>query len=147
MGSTFFSLHYHIVFSTKERRPLMRAEWRDRIHAYLGGIVRNQGGVAEAVGGVEDHVHLLVSLRTTHCIADFMRDLKKDSSNWVTENLERNFSWQEGYAIFSTSSTHVAAVRGYIAGQEEHHRKSNFLDELKALLEKNGVPYDPKYLA
>ena len=147
MGSTFFSLHYHIVFSTKERRSFIRADWRDRLHAYLGGIVRNQGGVAEAVGGVEDHVHLLASLRTTHCLADFMRDLKKDSSNWAAENFDRDFAWQEGYAVFSVSATHVEPVRQYIAGQEEHHRKANFLDELKTLLEKNGVAYDPKYLA
>ena len=147
MGSTFFSLHYHIVFSTKERRPLIRADWRDRLHAYLGGIVRNQASVAEAVGGVEDHVHLLVSLRTTHCLADFVRDLKKDSSNWAAENSDREFAWQEGYAVFSVSATHVAAVRAYIAGQEEHHRKANFVEELKALLEKNDVTYDSKYLA
>ena len=147
MGSTFFSLHYHIVFSTKERRPFIRSEWRDRLHAYLGGIVRNQGGVAEAVGGVEDHVHLLVSLRTTHCLSDFMRDLKKDSSNWAAENFDRAFGWQEGYAVFSVSATHIEPVRAYIAGQEEHHRKANFLDELKTLLEKNGVAYDAKYLA
>jgi REP element-mobilizing transposase RayT len=147
MGSTFFSLHYHIVFSTKERRPLIRPEGRERLHAYLGGIVRNQGGVAEAVGGVEDHVHILASLRTTHCLADFMRELKKDSSSWAAENFDREFGWQEGYAVFSVSATHVDAVRGYIAGQEEHHRKAGFLDELKVLLEKNGVAYDPQYLA
>ncbi len=147
MGSTFFSLHYHIVFSTKERRPLIRAEWRDRLHAYLGGIVRNQGGVAEAAGGVADHVHLLVSLRTTHCLADSVRDLKKDSSNWTAENFDHGFSWQEGYAVFSVSAMHIEPVRTYIAGQEEHHQKANFLDELRKLLEKNGVAYDPKYLA
>ena len=146
MGSTFFSLHYHIVFSTKERRPFIRAEWRDRLHAYLGGIVRNQGGVPEGVGGVEDHVHLLVSLRTTHCLADFMRDMKKDASNWAAENFDRDFGWQEGYAVFSVSTTHVEPMRAYIAGQEEHHRKTNFLDELKKLLERNGVAYDSKYL-
>ena len=146
MGSTFFSLHYHIVFSTKERRSFIRADWRDRLHAYLGGIVRNQGGVAEAVGGVEDHVHLLASLRTTHCLADFMRDLKKDSSNWAAENFDRDFAWQEGYAVFSVSATHIEPVRHYIAEQEKHHHKTNFLDELKTLLEKNSVQYDPKYL-
>lgn len=146
MGSTFYSLRYHIVFSTKERRPFIRSEWRGRLHAYIGGIIRNQGGVAEAVGGVEDHVHILASLKTTHCIADIVRDLKKDSSNWAAENLEREFSWQEGYSVFSVSANHAEAVRGYIAGQEEHHRKTNFLEELKSLLEKNGVKYEEKYL-
>jgi putative transposase len=147
MGSTFYSLRYHIVFSTKERRPFIRSEWRERLHAYFGGIIRNQGGVAEAVGGVEDHVHLLVSLKTTHCIADLMRDLKKDSSSWAAENFEKDFSWQEGYSVFSVSTNHAEAVKGYIATQEARHRKTNFLDELKTLLEKNGVKYEEKYLA
>jgi len=77
MGSTFFSLHYHFVFSTKDRRPLIQAEWLPRLHSYLGGIIRGMNGVAEIVGGVDDHVHLLASLRPVHCIADVMRDMKK----------------------------------------------------------------------
>ena len=101
MGSTFFSLHYHAVFSTKERRTIIKTEWRPRLHSYLGGIVRGMDGVAEIVGGVEDHVHLLMSLRPIHCLAYLMRDLKKDSTNWVKENLDRSFCWQEGYAAFT----------------------------------------------
>ena len=85
MGSTYHSLHYHVVFSTKERRPLIRAEWRSRLHEYLGGAVRGMGGVAEAVGGVEDHVHLLLSLKTTAVPADMIREVKKASSAWVAQ--------------------------------------------------------------
>jgi REP element-mobilizing transposase RayT len=103
MGSTFFSLHYHVVFSTKERRPIIKLEWRSRLHSYLGGMVRQMDGVAEIIGGVDDHVHLLLSLRPVHRPSDFMRDLKKDSTNWVKENVERRFAWQEGYAVFSVS--------------------------------------------
>ena len=146
MGSTFYSLHYHIVFSTKERRPFIRAEWRARLHVYLGGTVRGLGGVPETVGGVEDHVHLLVSLKTTDAPANLVRELKKASSVWAAENHERSFGWQEGYAIFSASWTHCGVLRRYIAGQEVHHCKTSFADELKRLLEKNGVQYDPKYL-
>lgn len=83
MGSTFFSLHYHIVFSTKERLPLIKTDWWPRLHSYVGGIIRGMNGVPEIVGGVADHVHMLASLRPVHCLADLMRDLKKDSSNWV----------------------------------------------------------------
>jgi putative transposase len=118
MGSTFFSLHYHIVFSTKERRPLIRAEWQPRLHSYLGGIIRGMNGVAEIVGGVDDHVHIMASLRPVHCVADVMRDLKKDSTNWVKENFERRFCWQEGYAAFTVSPSATDAVQGYIANQE-----------------------------
>jgi putative transposase len=146
MGSTFYSLHYHVLFSTKERRPFLRSEWRARVHEYLGGTVRGLGGVAEAVGGVEDHVHLLLSLKTTQAPADLTRELKKASSIWIAENFERGFSWQEGYTIFTVSWTHGQALRGYIARQEAHHQRTSFLDELKRLLEKNGVNYDPKYL-
>jgi len=96
MGSTFFSLHYHIVFSTKERRPLIRREWRPRLHSYLGGIINGMNGVPEMVGGVEDHVHLLASLRPVHRIADVLRDLKKNSTNWIKDNFDRRFTWQEG---------------------------------------------------
>lgn len=99
MGSTFFSLHYHFVFSTKDRRPLIHAEWRPRMHSYLGGIIRGMNGVAEIVGGVDDHVHLLASLRPVHRIADVMRDLKKDSTKgelrtavWVARRIRRLFS-------------------------------------------------------
>jgi len=146
MGSTFFSLHYHFVFSTKERRPFIRTEWRPRLHSYLGGIIRGMNGVAEIVGGVEDHVHILASLRPVHRIADVLRDLKKDSTNWVKENFERRFTWQEGYAAFTVSPRDIGGVRTYIANQEVHHARQTFVDELKELLESAGVEYDEKYL-
>jgi len=146
MGSTFFSLHYHIVFSTKERFPLIKTEWRPRVHSYLGGIIRGMNGVAEIVDGVADHVHLLASLRPVHCIADVMRDMKKDSSNWVKDNFDRRFAWQEGYAAFTVSPTATESVRNYIANQESHHSKHSFVDELRELLAKAGIDYEEKYL-
>lgn len=146
MGSTFFSLHYHFVFSTKERRPLIRGEWAPRMHSYLAGIIRGMNGVAEIVGGVADHVHLLASLRPVHCIADLMRDMKKDSSTWAKDNFDRRFAWQEGYAAFTVSPSATEAVKRYIANQEAHHAKYSFVDELKDLLEKAGIEYDEKYL-
>jgi putative transposase len=146
MGSTFFSLHYHVVFSTKERRPLLRATWRSRLHEYIGGTIRGLGGVAEKIGGVEDHLHLLMSLRTTNAPADFVREIKKASSGWVKEQFDPRFAWQEGYAVFSVSYTHSLALRRYIETQEEHHQKVGFVDELKRLLLRNGVDYDAQYL-
>jgi putative transposase len=146
MGSTFHSLHYHVVFSTKERRPFIDATWRKDLHAYLGGIIRGLGGVAEAVGGVEDHVHLLISLKTTDAPANIVRELKKASSVWAAENHKPQFSWQEGYAVFTVSWTHVSIVRQYIADQEAHHRKASYMEEVQRLLERNGVACDSKYL-
>lgn len=147
MGSTFTSLHLHIVFSTKERRSFIAPRWRSELHKYLGGTVRGLDGVPTAVGGVEDHVHLLVGMKPIHCLANFVRELKKASSVWAAENHEPKFSWQAGYSAFSISATHCAAVSRYIVTQEEHHRQTSFFDELKQLLEKNGVAYDPQYLA
>jgi len=146
MGSTYLSLHYHIIFSTKERRPFIKKSWRDILHQYLGGTVRGLEGVPECVGGVEDNVHLLVGLRATHCLADFMCELKKASSVWAADNHDHFFRWQDGYSAFTLSVTHREALLKYIATQEEHHKKTSFVDELKELLEKNGVKYDPKYL-
>lgn len=92
MGSTFYSLQYHIVFSTKLRKRFIQTSWRQHLHEYLGGTVRGLGGVAEMVGGVEDHVHLLASLKTTVAPADIVRELKKASSVWAAENHERDFA-------------------------------------------------------
>jgi putative transposase len=119
---------------------------RPRLHSYLGGIVRGMDGVAEIVNSVEDHVHILASLRPIHCLADVMRDLKKDSTNWVKESFERRFAWQEGYAAFTVSPKATDKVRNYIAQQQRHHAKHSFIDELKELLERAGIAYQEKYL-
>ncbi len=144
--STYHSLHYHWVCATKERRPWVQPEWRSSMHEYLGGVVRGLGGMALMVGGVADHVHLLLRLRTTHCVADFSRELKKASSVWATESHCRGFGWQEGYAVFAVSQSGVAAVTRYVARQEEHHRRIGFEDELRALLMRHGLEMDARFL-
>lgn len=147
MASTYLSLHYHLVFGTKNREALIAPEWRTRLHDYLGGTIRGLGGFPEGVGGVADHVHLLVGLKATHVLADVMRELKKASSAWVHEEIGlRAFVWQEGYAAFTVSATSREAVRHYIANQEEHHRVKSFREELIEMLNKAGIEYDPKYL-
>jgi REP-associated tyrosine transposase len=146
MGSTYFSLHYHVVFSTKHRRPLLRNEGLAKCIPILVGIIRGMNGVAEIVGGVADHVHMLLSLRPVHCLADVIRDLKKESTNWAKAELAPRFSWQEGCAAFTFSPTATEAVRKYIANQEAHHAKRSFVDELKELLINAGIEYDEKYL-
>jgi len=146
MASTFLSLHYHIVFSTKERRPFIAPAWRTQLHDYLGGTVNGLGGFSQRVGGVADHVHLLVGLKATHCLADFMRELKKATSVWARENHEPEFAWQDGYAAFTVSASKRAVVREYIENQEAHHAKRDFVSELKELLEKHEVEYNERYL-
>jgi putative transposase len=146
VSSTFFSMHYHVVYSTKERRRFIGAAWRPRLHSYLGGTIRGMDGVAEIVGGVEDHVHLLVSMRPTHRMSDVLRDLKKDSTNWVRANFDRRFTWQEGYSVFTVSPSTLKWVRNYIANQERHHANRSYVEELKGLLGRASIQYDEKYL-
>ena len=145
--STFLSLHYHVVFSTKHRVPYIAESWMLRLHDYLGGTVRGMGGTPQGIGGVADHVHLLVGLKATHCLSDFMRDLKKSSSGWVHDEIhEPKFGWQDGYAAFTVSAPSREGVKRYIANQVEHHRVKSFRDELKELLEKAEIEFEERYL-
>jgi putative transposase len=147
MPSTHLSLHYHLVFSTKDRVAMLNRNWCGRLHAYLGGIVRDLGGVAEKIGGVEDHVHLLIGLRAIHRLADVLREIKSSSSRWVHEEIKRPFfSWQEGYGAFTVSTSQIESVTGYIARQEDHHRRKTFQEEYVELLRQSGLNYDEKYL-
>ena len=146
MASTYLSLHYHLVFSTKNREPWIDASWRPRLHEYLGGTLQGLGGFPEGIGGVADHVHILVGLKATHCLAEVMRELKKAATAWVRQEAGIvSFAWQDGYAAFSVSATSRPAVRAYIANQEEHHRVKPFREELLEMLNKAGIEFDPKY--
>jgi REP element-mobilizing transposase RayT len=147
MPSTHLSLHYHLVFSTKDRPPLIIPAWRDRLHAFLGGTVNTLGGIPEAIGGVADHVHLLIGLRATHCLPDVMREIKSVSSRWVHDEIcGRAFQWQEGYGIFTVGAPQCADLRGYIARQEEHHRTRTFQEEYVEFFQRGGVEYDERNL-
>ncbi|MGC9452677.1 MAG: IS200/IS605 family transposase [Oceanipulchritudo sp.] len=147
MSSTYLDLNYHLVFSTKHRERWILTEWRPRLHAYLGGIIRGLNGVPLSINGVEDHVHLLIGLRSTHCLADFMRELKKASSGWVRDETGLSFfAWQKGYAAFTVSCGFKGTVRKYILNQERHHRAVGFEEELITLLREAEIEYDPRYL-
>src|SRR6267378_6780185 len=112
MPATYCSLHYHAVFSTKDRYPTITKDWRDNLHAYLGGIVRNVGGVPVAIGGIEDHAHILIGLRATHAIANVMREVKSGSSEWVHNTVGKSsFGWQPGYFGVTVSPSHIERVK------------------------------------
>ena len=147
MSSTHLSLHYHLVFGTKNHEPVITSAWRDRLHAYLGGAIRTLDGVPGAVGGMADHVHLLVGLRATHTLADVLREIKSVSSKWVHEEVGvGSFAWQEGYGGFTVSASQLEKVRRYIQQQAEHHRTRTFREEYLALLQRVGVEFDERYL-
>lgn len=147
MASTYLALNYHLVFSTMDRRPWIDPTWRDRLHAYLGGCLRTLGGLPEAIGGIADHVHLLVGLRATHRLCDVLEEIKRESSKWIHREIGlAEFAWQEGYAAITVSPGLCNRVKAYIAGQEVHHRRRDFVTELKDFLAKAEIRYDEKYL-
>jgi REP element-mobilizing transposase RayT len=144
--STHLSLHYHIVFCTKGRRRIIADPWREQLHAYIGGIVRDAGAVAQSVGGPGDHVHVLLGLKATHTLADVVRQMKSGSSAWVHQHGVVKFSWQEGYGAFTVSPSQLPKVQRYIANQVEHHRKKTFEEEYVELLRLSGVDFDERFL-
>ena len=147
MPSTHLSLHYHIVFSTKDRRSQIVDEWRSRLHEYLGGLVRAADAIPECVGGAADHIHLLVGLKATHTLSSFVQDVNQTSSRWIHETVGvKDFAWQQGYAGFTVNVSNIQLVKQYIINQLEHHRTKTFQEEFVALLKKHEIAYQEKYL-
>ena len=148
MPHSYSSCLMHCVWSTKGRRRLITPALSERLWPYLGGIARENGFHALAVGGVEDHVHILSTLSRTGTAADMVKEVKRGSSLWLkTKGTDlHDFAWQNGYGIFSIGFSQVEAVRHYIEGQEEHHRKVSFQDELRELLRRYEVGFDERYV-
>ncbi len=145
---SYVSSYFHCVFSTKERRPLIAPALRDRLWPFLGGIARQNKMKAIEIGGVEDHVHILLSLPSTLPVSKALQLIKGGSSKWVHETFpeHRLFAWQEKYGAFSVSVSQLDKIIQYIKGQEEHHRKLTFQDEFLELLKKHRIEYDERYL-
>ncbi len=148
MPGTYSQFLLHIVFSTKRRETWISPALAERLYPYMGGIVRAENGVLLAVGGVEDHVHLYLRWRPDGAVSDLMRTVKARSSLWVHQNFANlsAFAWQEGYSLFTVSRSQEEAVRRYIAGQAEHHKKEDFKSELLRLLRAHEVEFDERYV-
>ncbi|HKD82858.1 MAG TPA: IS200/IS605 family transposase [Candidatus Angelobacter sp.] len=145
MSHSYAQNHIHLVFSTKNRERLLTRELLPRLFAYTAAVCKNHDLLTFAVGGMEDHIHLLFRLPPTITLARAVALVKSNSSKWIREQ-EKKFAWQEGYGGFSVSSSNVGAVIKYIDNQEAHHRKLSFDDEYITLLKKHGVTFDPKYV-
>lgn len=145
---SYVSSYHHCVFSTKERRPLITSDLLPRLQPFLGGIARQNKFTAVEIGGVADHVHLLLALPATMSVAKAMQLVKGGSSKWVHETFpeHRLFAWQEEYGAFSVSASRVEDVIRYIRNQPKHHRKVTFQEEFLALLKKHRIEYDERYL-
>jgi putative transposase len=146
--STFTNLLFHIIYSTKYRKPLIQAGWQDDLYGYIGGIVRENKGTLLKIGGVADHMHLLAKLSPTLAISDVLRIIKTNSSKWINERKDVNykFQWQPGFAAFSVSESQAPVVENYIANQAEHHRTKTFEEEFLGMLKKHRIEYDPRYV-
>lgn len=145
MSHSYAQNHIHLVFSTKNREKIIRREFLPRLWAYTAAVCKNHDLLTFAVGGIENHMHLLFRLPPTITLSEAVALVKSNSSKWIRERA-RHFAWQEGYGAFSVSSSSVAAVIKYIDNQEAHHRKLSFEDEFLSLLKKHGIDYDPRYV-
>ena len=147
MPGTYSQLLFHIVTSTKGRRPWISTAIAARLYPYIGGIVRAEKGVLFEIGGIEDHVHMYLRWRPDGRISDLMRTVKAGSSKWMHEKFPElaAFAWAEGYSAFSISKSEEAALKRYINGQAEHHKTEDFKSELVRILRAHGVEFDEKY--
>ena len=148
MSHTYTNLLSHVVFSTKDRRPLIDAEIKPRLLGYINGIVNESGGKVLSLNSMADHLHMLWESPPKLSMSDAMRIVKTNSSRWVHETwgLRKGFGWQTGYASFSVSRSNLATVANYIEAQEAHHRKRTFEEEFVELLVKHGVDYDSRFV-
>lgn len=146
MSHTYVSQLIHVVFSTKARQRMIRDELRKRLCSFLGGIARKNGFKTIAIGGTDDHIHLLLSLPATIPLSKAVQLLKGGSSKWLNENVPSRFEWQQGYAAFSVSISHQEQTIAYINSQQEHHRQRNYEEEFIAFLKKHKIAYDPRFV-
>ena len=148
MSQSYTNLLYHLIFSTKERRPIITLDYKPQLYDYIGGIIRGLGGISLGIGGVADHVHVLAKLGPTRALSDVLRDLKANASGWMHDVFPemRNFSWQRGYGAFTVSQSNVVGVQRYIAGQEDHHKRVSSRDEFIQFLKVNRIEFDERYL-
>ncbi len=148
MAHTFTNLLVHVVFSTKDRVPMLDSELKPRLFSYIGGIIRELGGTALLINGPTDHVHILALVPAKASVSDILAKVKANSSGWVHREFtgKRSFAWQTGYSAFSVSHSQKKAVLDYITNQEEHHRKVSFKEELISFLKKHDIEYDERYI-
>lgn len=148
MAHTFTNLLTHIIFSTKDRMPILEPDLKQRLFPYMGGIFRELNATSLLINGPTDHVHILALMPAKSAPAEIIGKVKSNSSGWVHKTFpaRQTFAWQVGYAAFGVSPSQKQTVLDYIANQEEHHRKASFKEEFVAFLKKHQVEYDERYL-
>jgi REP element-mobilizing transposase RayT len=148
MPSSHHGILLHIVFSTKNRIPLILPSWQDDLYAYIGGIAKEHKAIVLCSGGVEDHIHLLVKTHPSFAIADTVQLIKSNSSRWVNQERKTTgkFHWQRGYGVFSVSQSQSDIVKQYIRSQAEHHKRRTFQEEYLEILRRYEIEFDERYV-
>ncbi len=148
MANTFTSLNYHVIFSTKHRERWITPDIEERLWSFLGGIARQNNLRPLLVGGIEDHIHILLGMPPTVTVSEALQRIKGASSAWVKENFPgcQGFAWQDGYGAFTVSKSQIPEIEAYIRKQRDHHRTKSFQEEYRAFLDKHQIQYDEHYL-
>lgn len=148
MANTYSQIYLHIVFSVKGRQNLIQNSWKEELHKYICGIINGKKQKVYAIGGMADHIHILISIKPDTAVSDLVRDIKANSSKWINEKhiVTGKFQWQEGFGAFSYAQSNLDTVIAYINNQEKHHEKKTFKEEYLELLQRFEIEYDEKYL-
>ncbi len=148
MANTYTQIHVHLVFAVQNRLSLIDESWADILYKYITSIIQNNNHKVLAIGGMPDHLHLLIGLRPDESLSHLVQEIKRDSSLWINEKRYVNgkFSWQEGYGAFSYSKSQLLNVTNYILNQKEHHQKKTFIEEYVKVLSDFGLNFDEKYI-
>ncbi len=148
MSSTHHGIQLHIVFSTKNRAPLIEDHWQDDLFAYMGATARDHKATILCSGGIEDHVHMLAKIHPSYAIADTVQLIKANASRWINQERKTNsrFEWQRGYGAFSVSQSQGDRVKRYIQTQRNHHSRQTFRDEYLAILRRHAIEFDDRYV-
>ena len=148
MANTYSQIYIQVVFAVQDRVSLIGREWKDELYKYITGIVKNHNQKLLAIGGVENHVHILLNIKPNIALSDLVRDIKANSSRFINEKrlVKGKFSWQEGFGAFSYSISQLDDVIRYIQNQEEHHRETSFKDEYLKYLKRFDIEFDENYV-
>ncbi len=148
MPQSLAAVYVHLIFSTKNRQPLIQPEIEEELRRYLAGILRNLDSPMICANGTADHIHILIRLGRKHSLADIVEEIKKSSSKWIKTKgpAFRDFYWQNGYGAFSIGQSGIDGLKEYLANQKEHHRQKSFQDEFREFLDKYQLEYDERYV-
>ncbi len=148
MAGTYSQIYLQVVFAVKGRENLITQSWKDELHKYMAGIIKEKEQKPIIVNGMPDHIHAFIGLKPSMRISDLVRDIKNNSSKFINEKgfVRGKFNWQEGYGVFSYSHSHIERVYNYILNQEEHHRKKSFKEEYLDLLKKFEIEFKEEYV-